>query len=317
MGIVRRIAELKPFFKAHIRSIAVLGLLLLFLYAVVPQVAGLSDLAVVIREADMAAVAVAFVCWVAIYLLAVNIYMILALHPIPYSRTLEAQVASGFTGKLLPSGLGVVGLFVQYLRRHGHTTAEAVAVASLNNIVAVIGHLGLLAFFFAIGTPLPAVDAGRLIPSAMTLLYIVAFVVLVVVVAVGLRHRLQAAWAGFAKVLRAYRARPAKIVVSVIVSVPQTLAYIGVLYTSMVALGVDLGFGAVFMVATFSMLVGTIVPVPGGIVGAEAGLTAGFVAYGIPFHQALAIALLYRAFIYWLPIIPGLVLFALRRRDYV
>ena len=294
-----------------------LALLLLFLYAVAPQVAGFGKTFGVIARAELGYVLLAFMCWIAIYLLAVAMYMVLALHPIYFKRTFEAQLASGFTGKLLPSGLGVLGLFVQYLRRRGHTTTEAVAVASLNNLTAVVGHVGLLVLLFVLGTPLPDIDTERFLPSGSSMVIVGIIAMLTVAAALVWHNRVVQAWRSIKKTLSIYRTHPRKVILAVLISVPQTFAYMGVLYMSMLALGMQLDFNVVFMVATFSMLVGTIIPVPGGIVGAEAGLTAGFVAYGLTVQEGLAIALLYRAFIYWLPIIPGLIVFAYRRRDYV
>ncbi len=294
-----------------------LAVLLLFLYAVVPQVAGLGKSFDVVMNADLRFIALAFLCWAVIYILAVVMYMILALYPLSFRRTLTAQVASGFTGKLLPSGLGVVGLYVQYLRKCKHTLGEAVAVASVNNLAAVIGHICLIIGFLLAGTPLPELDLERMAPSRLTLLAVVAVVAALAALGVLLRAKLRAFWNSVLKTLRVYREHPGKIVAAVLWSIPQTFAYIGVLYFSMVALGLELDIRALFMVATFSMLAGTLIPVPGGIVGAEAGMTAAFMAYGFSFQDGLTVALLYRAFIYWLPILPGAVTFAFRRRDYL
>jgi glycosyltransferase 2 family protein len=319
MGIKRNgeQASLKSFLRAHIRNLALLGILLLFLYAVVPQVAGFSQSVGVIVQADVGYIIVAFICWCTIYLLAAVMYTILSLKPLIFWRTLAAQFASGFTGKLLPSGLGVVGLFVQYLRRYGHSLGEAVAVAGLNNAVAIVGHIILLAGFFLTGTALPDLDTAKLLPSGSTIGIVMIVILLIGIAGIIIRKRLASGWRSIIKTVGIYRHHPSKVAAATLVSIPQTFAYVGVLYASALALGVHLDFDIIFMVATFSMLVGTLIPVPGGIVGAEAGLTAGFVAYGLTFQQGLAIALLYRAFIYWLPIIPGILVFVFRRRDYL
>jgi uncharacterized protein (TIRG00374 family) len=57
-------------------------------------------------------------------------------------------------------------------------------------------------------------------------------------------------------------------------------------------------------------LLAGLVPVPGGIGVAEAGLTAGLVAIGIPGGTALAAALIDRLLTYYLPPVWGF--FALR-----
>ena len=308
---------LLDFLKIHRRGVLILAVALLFLYAVVPQIAGFGKSLTALREANLGWVAAAFGCWCVIYLLAAALYHILALHPLTFIRTVEAQVASGFTSKLLPSGLGVIGLYIQYLRRYRHTLGEAVAVVSLNNLAAIVGHIGLVVIVIAVGAPLPQLDTERLIPGTASLWLIGAAACLAVAALVFFRRKLRIFWQSIVKTLTVYRRRPGKVIWAIVVSMPQTAAYIGVLYASMLALGGELDIRAVFMVATFSMLVGTLVPVPGGIVGAEAGLTAGFVAYGFSVPEGLAIALIYRAFIYWLPIVPGLIVFAYRRRDYM
>jgi uncharacterized protein (TIRG00374 family) len=48
-----------------------------------------------------------------------------------------------------------------------------------------------------------------------------------------------------------------------------------------------------------------VVPVPGGIGVAEAGLTAGLVAVGVPEETALGAALLHRLLTYYLPAVWG------------
>jgi glycosyltransferase 2 family protein len=317
LRVPARSMGLLAFLKAHKRSVVFLAVALLFLYAVVPQFAGFGRSLTVLREANLGWIGVAFVCWCIIYLLAAALYQIVALYPLGFRRTLEAQIASGFTGKLLPSGLGVVGLYIQYLRKCGHSLGEAVAVVSVNNLAAIVGHIGLIIVIIAAGAPLPSIDIERFTPGASSAWVVAAVTFLLAAAGVVFRRKLHGFWLTIVKTFSVYRQHPGKVIWAIVVSVPQTAAYIGVLYASMLALGGELDIRAVFMVATFSMLVGTLIPVPGGIVGAEAGLTAGFVAYGFGVSEGLAIALIYRAFIYWLPIAPGLAVFAYRRRDYM
>jgi len=52
----------------------------------------------------------------------------------------------------------------------------------------------------------------------------------------------------------------------------------------------------------------------GGLGGAEAGLTAGFVAYGLTSNRALAVTLLYRLLTYWLALVIGALAFSVARR---
>jgi uncharacterized protein (TIRG00374 family) len=73
-------------------------------------------------------------------------------------------------------------------------------------------------------------------------------------------------------------------------------------------------FAIVLIVLTIGVAGGTAVPTPGGLGGAEAGLTAGFVAYGLTSNRALAVTLLYRLLTYWLALVIGALAFSVARR---
>ena len=75
----------------------------------------------------------------------------------------------------------------------------------------------------------------------------------------------------------------------------------------MLAFGVHLDFTQVLVIFTLGSVVGVATPTPGGLIGIEAGLIAGFVAFGISGPKALAIVLTYRFISYWLPILPGFI----------
>jgi uncharacterized protein (TIRG00374 family) len=77
-----------------------------------------------------------------------------------------------------------------------------------------------------------------------------------------------------------------------------------------------LGLEHIFLVFTIGMIVGTATPTPGGLVGAEAGLTGGLITYGVQADTALAAALLYRFLTYWLPLLPGFIIFVRIRKLY-
>ena len=82
------------------------------------------------------------------------------------------------------------------------------------------------------------------------------------------------------------------------------------------ALDVHLSAQALFMAFSIGTLAGAVTPTPGGLVGAEAGLTAGLAAYGVAPETALAVALLHRFLTYWLPLLPAFAVFIGMRRLY-
>jgi hypothetical protein len=71
---------------------------------------------------------------------------------------------------------------------------------------------------------------------------------------------------------------------------------------------------AVVVVAYFVGTLANTLPLPGGIGGVEGGIIGTLVAFGVDPALALIAVLAYRAFAFWLPIIPGAVAFFTLRR---
>jgi undecaprenyl-diphosphatase len=109
-----------------------------------------------------------------------------------------------------------------------------------------------------------------------------------------------------------------RVLVALCLAVLLTATYTLVLACAAQAVDLELSILQVFIVFSIGMLTATAAPTPGGLVGAEAGLFAGFVAYGVAAAPAGAAVLLYRLVSYWLPLIPGcFALLAARKRKLV
>jgi uncharacterized membrane protein YbhN (UPF0104 family) len=65
--------------------------------------------------------------------------------------------------------------------------------------------------------------------------------------------------------------------------------------------------GAVIVQAFFVGMLGNLLPMPGGVGGVEGGMIASFVAFGVDGGLAVVAVLIYRAFTFWLPLIPGVI----------
>ncbi|QEC46922.1 flippase-like domain-containing protein [Baekduia soli] len=79
---------------------------------------------------------------------------------------------------------------------------------------------------------------------------------------------------------------------------------IAVLWACFHAFG-DTPSGGVIVMAYFTGMLGNLLPLPGGLGGVEGGMIGALLAFGVDGGLALAVVLSYRAFAYWLPIIPG------------
>jgi uncharacterized protein (TIRG00374 family) len=71
---------------------------------------------------------------------------------------------------------------------------------------------------------------------------------------------------------------------------------------------------AVLVQAFFVGMLGNLLPMPGGVGGVEGGMIASFVAFEVDGGLAVVAVLVYRAFTFWLPLIPGVIAYFQLRR---
>jgi uncharacterized protein (TIRG00374 family) len=81
---------------------------------------------------------------------------------------------------------------------------------------------------------------------------------------------------------------------------------IAVLWAAFHAFG-DAPSHAVLIQGFFVGMLGNLLPMPGGVGGVEGGMIAAFVAFGVDGGLAVVAVLVYRAFTFWLPMLPGVV----------
>ena len=61
--------------------------------------------------------------------------------------------------------------------------------------------------------------------------------------------------------------------------------------------------------AFFVGMLGNLLPIPGGVGGVEGGMIGSFAAFGVDAGLAVVAVLVFRAFTFWLPLIPGVIAF--------
>jgi len=71
---------------------------------------------------------------------------------------------------------------------------------------------------------------------------------------------------------------------------------------------------AVLIQAFFVGMLGNLLPMPGGVGGVEGGMIGALVAFNVDGGLAVAAVLIYRAFTFWLPLIPGVIAYFQLRR---
>jgi uncharacterized protein (TIRG00374 family) len=89
---------------------------------------------------------------------------------------------------------------------------------------------------------------------------------------------------------------------------------IATLWASFQAFGSAPAFSVVVM-AYFVGMLANVLPLPGGIGGVDGGMIGAFIAFGVGAPIAVVAVLVYRAFAFWLPTVPGAIAYIqLRRR---
>ena len=83
---------------------------------------------------------------------------------------------------------------------------------------------------------------------------------------------------------------------------------IGVLWAAFRAFG-EAPPLAVLIQAFFVGMLGNLLPIPGGVGGVEGGMIGAFAAFGVEPGLAVVAVLVFRAFTFWLPLLPGVIAF--------
>jgi uncharacterized protein (TIRG00374 family) len=71
---------------------------------------------------------------------------------------------------------------------------------------------------------------------------------------------------------------------------------------------------AVLVQAFFVGMLGNLLPIPGGVGGVEGGMIGAFAAFGVDSGLAVVAVLVFRAFTFWLPLVPGVIAYFRLRR---
>src|SRR5918995_584969 len=219
--------------------------------------------------------------------------------PIPYLPTVRMQFAASFVGRIAPANTGTLAVGIRFLQRAGVDTAAAGTAVGLNALVSLAIHLALMAGFIAwTGTSGP----GFSLPDANAWLIVIAIagVVsgLVVTLVPALRRRI------LPPLLQQLRTAGTSLA-DVVTDPLRVLALLG---------------GAVGLNFAFILTLGaSIAAFGGGVSFPEIGaayLVAALSGYGMSSSAAVSSVLTFRLATYWLPMVPGWIMFQqMQRRE--
>lgn len=293
----------------HYTSILYLVLLALLLYIIVPQLDAFKQSIPLLRDASLHWFLLAGLASLGAHVAAGFKYMALALKRVRVFPTVLVQLASLLVNRILPVGIGGIGVNYLYLYKAKHTKLEAGVVVTMNNLVGFVGHMLLVAWLLAV-----APDAAQLHFSTATLWLVYGLLAVMLLVVILLHSRFNKAARKLMRSLRQYATKPVKIVLATGWSVVIAALYAVCLYYSALALNVHISFIQALVVLTLGVAASTVSPTPGGLVGVEAALVGGLIAYKVPSAEALAVALLFRLITYWFALLLGALAFVYARK---
>jgi uncharacterized protein (TIRG00374 family) len=228
--------------------------------------------------------------------------------PLPLGPTTVLQSAIKFINLSVPSVAGKFALTVRYLQRQGVASSVAATQGAID------GFAGFLVQAAVLVVVLPMIDldvdwgsfdASALVWIGIAMIAVAVLGLLIAALVPSLRARLAPPLHAALANVRALVSSPPRLVKLVLANLGSQIVYALVLGTALRSLSADASLADLLFVNTAVSLFSGLVPIPGGIGVAEAGLTAGLVDVGIPEETALAAALIHRLLTYYLPPVWG------------
>lgn len=309
--------NIRQFVITHATFIISLLLIFLVIKVFVPQLENLVDSLRAIRDADKVMLLTAIAVFSIGFPILAAKYCLLAQFKLPFMLTFKVQIASAFIAKLLPMSVGSLTVNTFYLTKVSKNIALAASTMTLNALTSsaafaliIISALIASQAHPSANSPQKDIDIMQIVTSITAILIIAGLVLLIPPV----RRKLVAAISGLWTQFKQYKKQPGKIVYGVIFNALGSLTGIITLYICAYAVGLEITLPEAVLSYTMGNIIGSLVPTPGGLGGAEAGLYAGLVFFGYDTGLSLTAVLLYRLVSYWLPIIPGVLMYRNLRR---
>ncbi len=291
------------------RKFLPLGLvILLAVYLVLPQLSYFKSSYQTIMNADLSYIILAVIFFLGSYLASAISLCQITYFKLRYWPTLLVQVASGFTNKVVPAGVGAIATNAVYLIRQSKSGTKAGYVAGLNNLVGFVAHLLILIVLLIVNQQ-SLEDIFVFQRPHVGRLWILAGSILLLSAVFFWRYlsRLSArVYRDSVSMLKQSFQRPINMLFGLLAATIVTALYCLTLFATMLALNVHLSLLQTFLAFTVSMVALTITPTPGGVGGVEISLVAALISFGVEAGPALSVALVYRLITYWLPIPPGI-----------
>jgi len=285
----------------------------LAVYLLLPELSSIGEVRSAVLRADWRYLLVAVGAGMAAVLISALTILGACTERLPVGRTVAVQVAAAFTGRTTAGALGFYGINLSFLERLGLPRAHAVGVLVLNRAATfVVAGLMTVVGVLIIGNAVPVGTVHIGWQWWVAAAGVAAVLVGVLVSRFGrirlLRPGIRLAremWHSMLPVLRS----PRRLVLLVTGEVGFLLLSAGGLAATLAAFTPHFPVLAVLAVFVVGSTLGQLLPTPGGLGAVEGALIAGLTALGLDPADAIAAALVNRALTFWLPVLPGVVVF--------
>ncbi len=307
-------AASKPAIHAQFRwrQLIMVIVLILVVYVVVPQLSYFRQSLELLKNADIGWSITAALLYLGTGLMSVGMYKALILRHLPFWRTVVVEYGSSFANRLVPAGVGALGVNYLYFRKQKCSVEQSLAAVTLNNTLGFFWHTAMV-IVILLAVPRARMELSLQTGSSDAVFIISGVLAGIVVLWLLLRRFKTKILAVASKTISqivAYKKLPHRLAIASIFSISITLLHVLCLVASAKALGVNVEVWQGILVLALGVGLGAAIPSPGGLGGAEAGLVAGLLAFGLSASSAVAVALLYRLVSYWLGFAIGAITFA-------
>jgi undecaprenyl-diphosphatase len=237
---------------------------------------------------------------------------------LPFFRTVEVQLAGAAANRLTPAGVGGMGVSVRYLDNRGLDKPTAIAAVGLDSAAGIVVHgvfLAVVAIFVHRTHIIPRLRIPEGWPELVAL-GVAAVIIGVALASKTIRHRVASIGPVFHTLFEVV-ARPRRAVElfggSAIITIGNILSF----YAACRSIGADVSPLKVAAVYLAGSAIAAVAPTPGGLGAVEAALVAGLSAVHVPIQLAVPAVLIYRVVTFWLPIVPGWLVYRSLRHSHI
>ena len=237
----------------------------------------------------------------------VVIYSLRMVKQTKYSPILLAQASTLFLARITPASVGGLAAMARALVVQKHSVLQAGSVVAAGSIATFVGNviLSTIAILLFAGNVQFADLKIPIFIIWIALALIVVFIILMLIPKI--RQKVKNGLKQLVQTLSVYKDNKKALVYAVFYGFLVTLFYGLTMMLVAYAVGVHLSLLAAIITISLGSLGVAVTPLPGGAVGAEAAIAATLSQFGVSSSDAIAIALVYRAVTFWLPLLPGFI----------